>query len=233
MAATNPGIKTPAEIAADVAAQNSVDQMRAQSVVIGSELAACLCALVLCRLLTVGGLKGLGLHPHQLAWGLVLGTLGYLLVFPLLYLDNIVVTQLYLQAGHDPTVHETVKEIEKTSSFDVRLVFALVAGIGAPLAEEFFFRGLLQTALIQRGWGIIIKFPPDRSYQPPVFQRWASILICSTLFCLLHSIDHMPILFLLSVGLGYLYERTGNLWACVTLHAIFNWWTLVLVLIYS
>jgi membrane protease YdiL (CAAX protease family) len=29
-------------------------------------------------------------------------------------------------------------------------------------------------------------------------------------------------LFLLSMCLGYIYQRTGNLWATITIHAAFN-----------
>jgi membrane protease YdiL (CAAX protease family) len=105
--------------------------------------------------------------------------------------------------------------------------------VGAPLAEETFFRGMLQTSLVQKGWGFLVAFPPDRTYTPPPYQRWAAILICSFLFCAMHSVDHMPILFVLSVGLGYLYERTGNLWASIVLHAAFNWWTLSQLLFFG
>lgn len=215
------------------AQRRSTEQMRIQTMSIGAELLACGLALLLAQSLTIGGLRGLGLAPQQIPQGLALGLLAYLILFPLLTLDNLIVSELYQSMGHEPTVHETVKEIERTSDFNVRLIFALVAGLGAPIAEEFFFRGLMQTALIQRGWGFVIKLPPDRAYVPPAYQRWAAIIISSVCFSLLHSIDHMPILFLLSVGLGYLYERTGNLWAAIVLHACFNWWTLALLLIYG
>ena len=32
----------------------------------------------------------------------------------------------------------------------------------------------------------------------------------------------MPPLFVLAVGLGYVYERSGNLWMTVVAHALFN-----------
>ena len=31
-----------------------------------------------------------------------------------------------------------------------------------------------------------------------------------------------PLIFLLSLGLGYIYERTGILWASITVHLLFN-----------
>ena len=32
----------------------------------------------------------------------------------------------------------------------------------------------------------------------------------------------LPALFVLSLGLGWLYERTGSLWAVMLMHALFN-----------
>ena len=32
----------------------------------------------------------------------------------------------------------------------------------------------------------------------------------------------MPPIFLLALCLGYAYERTGNLWTTITMHALFN-----------
>jgi len=62
--------------------------------------------------------------------------------------------------------------------------------------------------------------PPD---WPPTAARWAAIVTTSLLFALLHTPwpTRIPI-FVLSLGLGYLYERTANLWACIFMHAFFN-----------
>jgi hypothetical protein len=53
--------------------------------------------------------------------------------------------------------------------------------------------------------------------------RWAGIIIASALFALAHGVFWMmPPLFLLAICLGYTYERTGNLWASIVMHASFN-----------
>ena len=36
------------------------------------------------------------------------------------------------------------------------------------------------------------------------------------------ALESLPPLMLLAMGLGYLYERTGNLWATITVHCLFN-----------
>ena len=76
----------------------------------------------------------------------------------------------------------------------------------APLAEELFFRGLLQSML--------------RNYLSP----WGAILVASLLFALVHLAairDVIPLL-PLAIVLGYTYERHGRLTIPIFLHALFN-----------
>ena len=49
----------------------------------------------------------------------------------------------------------------------------------------------------------------------------------------MHQSDHFLILFVLSAAMGYVYERTGNLWSAITLHALFNSTSLLPELIQS
>ena len=41
-------------------------------------------------------------------------------------------------------------------------------------------------------------------------------------FSLVHAMWTWPLIFVLSCFLGYAYERTGNLWTCIVIHAAFN-----------
>jgi membrane protease YdiL (CAAX protease family) len=70
---------------------------------------------------------------------------------------------------------------------------------------------------------------------PPASRRWLVVLISSTLFALVHfngpNPEVLPIIFTLALWLGYVYERTGNLWACMIMHAGFNAVSTLLVLI--
>ncbi len=81
------------------------------------------------------------------------------------------------------------------------------AAVVAPVAEELFFRGLLQTFFV-RLFG----------------SRWAAVLFASTLFGLVHyPYPHtVPALIMLGVVLGYSYERTGSLLPPIVIHALFN-----------
>ena len=82
----------------------------------------------------------------------------------------------------------------------------------APIAEELFFRGLLQTAMLN-----------------VTRNRWSAIAIASALFALVHYRQPHAVaaLMALSVLLGFAYERTGSLLPPILIHAAFNAKTLI------
>lgn len=92
-----------------------------------------------------------------------------------------------------------------TSPLGIALLMVIV-GIGAPLAEEIFYRGLLQRSLIKRGtdW------------------RWA-VVIGAFVFALSHmQALQFPALFIFGIILGYMTNRTGRLGPAVFTHLAFN-----------
>lgn len=92
------------------------------------------------------------------------------------------------------------------------LVFAVV--VIAPAAEEFFFRGLVY------GW--------LRGRLGP----WPSSLIAGLLFAAAHADwTLVPPLWLLGVGLCWLYERSGSLWPSAAAHAALNGLAVVLTIV--
>jgi len=95
--------------------------------------------------------------------------------------------------------------------FGGKTLIAVSAIILAPLLEEVLFRGLLQSML--------------RRYVKP----WPAILLTSILFVAVHhEPQNMPALFILSLVLGYNYERTGRLFSPILIHAFFNGTMIVL-----
>jgi membrane protease YdiL (CAAX protease family) len=86
-------------------------------------------------------------------------------------------------------------------------VLSLVSAVVlAPLAEEVFFRGLVQSVL--------------RNY---FGSPWVAVALASLLFASVHMDLHWaPALTALGLVLGYSYERTGRLLAPVLIHALFN-----------
>jgi 2-polyprenyl-6-methoxyphenol hydroxylase-like FAD-dependent oxidoreductase len=92
----------------------------------------------------------------------------------------------------------------------------LARRVAAPVYEEMLFRGHIQTIagrLFHR-WGLGVNGGGAA--------RWAAVVAASLMFALVHETWMAPMIFVLSLGLGYVYERTGNLWASILVHAIFN-----------
>lgn len=64
-----------------------------------------------------------------------------------------------------------------------------------------------------------------RAHAPPVGprSRWAAVLVTAALFAMVHGeAEFLPPLVVLAVGLGYVYERSGNLWMTIVAHGLFN-----------
>jgi membrane protease YdiL (CAAX protease family) len=146
------------------------------------------------------------LRLRYLPDGVAYGVVGALAVIPLVLAATAIVQEIMRRAGvASPEEHPLLVVFQQKSMVD-RLLVVLSAVIFAPLFEELAFRAHLQSAL-RRATG----------------RPWAAVIITSALFALVHQIWWMmPPLFLLAVGLGYVYERTRNAWATVTMHATFN-----------
>lgn len=105
-----------------------------------------------------------------------------------------------------PLTHDWMREVDRLSAIpgEQRLwVFALTVCM-APVAEEYFFRGLLYRAL-DREWGGI------------------SAVVGSSLY---FTIYHPPVSWLPVFGVGicsaWLFKKTGLLGPCVLLHMTYN-----------
>ena len=60
------------------------------------------------------------------------------------------------------------------------------------------------------------------AHAAPPWCAWLAVAVTSVMFALVHPLWTAPIIFFLAMILGYVYERTGNLWAVILLHATFN-----------
>ena len=96
--------------------------------------------------------------------------------------------------------------ITDTPYLILKVLFFCAFTVDVPIFEEMLFRGILQS-MIRRYLG----------------SPWAAILISSVIFALMHPYwMHLPALFMLSLGMGYAYERSGSLVRPIFVHAIFN-----------
>jgi membrane protease YdiL (CAAX protease family) len=104
-----------------------------------------------------------------------------------------------------PSVHEQLQVMqEKLSSGGSRWWMFLMAVAFAPVAEEFFFRGLLFRAL-DREWG-----------------GRAALIGSAAFFAMYHPPLAWPPVFAVGLVNAWLFKKTGHLGACVSLHAAYN-----------
>jgi hypothetical protein len=104
--------------------------------------------------------------------------------------------------GHDPL--QLIKTSLPRRQTDI-LIFFLVGGIVAPVAEEVFFRGILYGFF--KRWGVVV-----------------AIVLSTALFVLPHLRGHgLPITQIVGgVLFAIAYEVEGSLMTPITIHALAN-----------
>lgn len=111
-------------------------------------------------------------------------------------------------------VSADARELVDAASGPGIAVLVLVVCIGAPVAEELFFRGLLLRAL-ERRW-----------------QVGVALVVSSVLFAASHFQGiQFPALLVFGAVAGYLAVRTGRLGPAIACHAGFNAWTVFQLLV--
>ena len=174
-------------------------------VTIVGQVVLAIASLVLAARAFRGGLRrGLGLSGRRWFVDSVRGVIAVLAVWP------VCILLLYLTRTAMPDKMEKVHpilEFIETAGRGWIAIAAVSAVILAPIAEELFFRGLLQSMLRRR------------------FGPWSAVLISSVVFAAVHcgaEPQALPSLFALALVMGYSYERTGRLLSPMLIHALFN-----------
>jgi membrane protease YdiL (CAAX protease family) len=194
------------------------------------------------------GLSGLGLTRSHFKRGVATGIVGSVIAVPLAFFAAWGTQKIWELIHYEHAKeHDLLRKIGEEGSSGVSVLLIAAAVVVAPLAEEMLFRGHLQTLLthgfsrlsqwkkrrpMAHGFDVIVpgglighvELPAARQpFTPPtVAIRWTSVLVTSLLFGLVHPLWMTPPIFVLAVCLGYAYERTGNLWTTITMHALFN-----------
>ncbi|MCY2931197.1 MAG: type II CAAX endopeptidase family protein [Planctomycetota bacterium] len=172
-----------------------------------------LCLGVAAHVFRGGIRRGLGLSLRRWPNDLVRAFIAWLAVWPVcMGLHGLITYWLPDLAGQ---IHPLLDFAPKASGFWKVLIF-LSAALLAPLAEEVFFRGFIQSAL--------------RRF---TVSPWLAITITSVLFGLAHVRAQpaaVPSLVILGMVLGYNYERTGRLLAPILIHVLFNATSLITLL---
>ncbi|MEM1097714.1 MAG: type II CAAX endopeptidase family protein [Planctomycetota bacterium] len=165
---------------------------------------------------TNGYAAALGIKPRSLPRELQWTLLGLPAIVLLFLATQQVSAMVSLMLGYPPpqvqhTLLETYAELRDDGDVATMLGLLLSTVVFAPVLEELFHRGFLQTALV-------------RTFGPSL--RWLAIVCVSVFFAVIHlgavPWVALPALILLGVCFGFLYERTGSLWPPILVHAGFN-----------
>jgi membrane protease YdiL (CAAX protease family) len=140
---------------------------------------------------------------------------GYVTLFPwlfLLLLGIIEAARFFKVAPPMEPIQELLFQEQRPLVLGLTVLLACLVG---PVAEEFFFRGVLYAALRRRA------------------ARWAAMLISGALFSLVHTnlLGFLPIL-LLGCLLADAYERTGSLAGPMAIHIAHNTFLMSLAFIF-
>jgi membrane protease YdiL (CAAX protease family) len=163
-------------------------------------------------------LKGRGLVPdlglrarwRDLWQGGTVGTVLQLVALPLLYWPL-----LDLLGRDSSDLEGPARELTDRAAGPLGvLLLVLIVGVGAPIVEEIFYRGLFQRALLKRG------LPPA-----------AAIGINAVVFGISHlQLLQLPALVLFGVVAGVLAHRSGRLGPAIAAHVAFNMVTVIALL---
>lgn len=142
-----------------------------------------------------------------------LGVAGLAICWPIVLLTSEISGLIHQYFTGEPSpliAHSTLKELASADRSDPWL-WALVAAVVllVPMIEEVIFRGGIQGCL--RG---MTRSP------------WVAIVLAAILFGSMHigsaAAVAIPGLIVFGMGLGIVYERSGNLLAPMVMHGLFN-----------
>jgi membrane protease YdiL (CAAX protease family) len=117
--------------------------------------------------------------------------------------------------GHPPAAmaHELLRQFAAEPSTSLRIGMAISVIVFPAVIEEILYRGLLQESF-------------RRAKLCSCGAPWQSIVLASLVFTAMHvgAVDPHGLagLFVLSLGFGWAYAKTGRLTASITMHMAFN-----------
>ncbi len=160
----------------------------------------------------VRGLKGFGLNIKTIPKDIILAFLNLITIYPLIYfvfLATRIINEFIYGPKYTIPTHVELQTMEQNTNLLVRITITVSVAVITPFLEEILFRGLFQTAI--------------RSILNTKYSAWIAIFITSLFFIINHANpSHWPILFILSVCMGYSYEKSGSLFRSIFIHGIFN-----------
>lgn len=151
---------------------------------------------------------GLRLAGRDVPTGAAWGFLTQLVIIPLVYIPLFWFTEIGTDDLEQPARGLTDRATDPLGV----VLLVLIVGIGAPIIEEIFYRGLLQRSLIRR------------------FGTRPGVIVTAVLFGAAHlQLLQLPALTAFGLVAGILTLRTGRLGPAIVAHIVFNMITVVLL----
>ncbi|MBI2167506.1 MAG: CPBP family intramembrane metalloprotease [Candidatus Omnitrophica bacterium] len=154
-----------------------------------------------------GNWRDLGFKGVRFFKDMGVGLAGYAGLVPIFVLSLVAVVLAAQWLSYEPPPHPLVEVFleEEKRAPGVVLYSLFLACVAGPLFEEIFFRGFCYPALKKR-WGM-----------------GTGLVLSAAFFALIHqnAFAFFPI-FILGLGLGYLYEKRGTLIPSIVLHVVHN-----------
>ena len=175
------------------------------------------------------GRKQVRLNGRSISWSraCLAGCLGMIIALPMTlavaqvagFVLEWMTDQTFNEIGHGTLVQ--IKEAAADPDLVLVLIVTMVIVV-TPIWEEILYRGLLQES---------IRSHPLTEGESP----WVAIVITSLIFATMHGamvdLRGLPALFVLSLGFGWIYVRTGRLTASIVMHAAFNAFNILVVIL--
>jgi membrane protease YdiL (CAAX protease family) len=154
-----------------------------------------------------------GVDRMPVGRSLLLGIALFVSALPMVFAVDYIASAL-LKVNTSTDAQEVIRIFENSSTVAQRIPIILLAVVIAPVAEELAFRGYL--------YGVIKRY----------FGAVPALVLSGILFALIHLNlpSFFPLLVLASV-FALAYELSGSLLVPMTMHALFNALSLILVLL--
>lgn len=153
-------------------------------------------------------------RDNSYLYDILIGFSTWFVAFPIIVAVNTLceyIIDIFAKAADVEQVAVKFLKINSNSFFPLMIVLFMII-VSAPLIEEFLFRGCLQNYL-RKKYGVKV-----------------AIIVTSLFFSAMHfavsqSLSNISLilsLFVFSIYLGFVYEKTRSLLSCITLHMTFN-----------
>ena len=156
-----------------------------------------------------GGWRDLGVHKPIGSWWkeISIGFGAYLAVVPLFFIVLVALIVISQMIQYEPPPHPLVAVfLEEEKKMPVLVIYSIIlASFLGPFFEELFFRGFCYP-IFKKRWGM----------------GWGMVLSAGFFAAIHHSGFAFWPIFILGMGLAYLYEKRKSLVAPIALHIIHN-----------